>query len=91
MKIYDTKTIDVGVNGKLRAVNLGQLFRLISDGKTPALSRQSHTAKNWSCAVLLGSSKGRFSSPNLLDKPAKSKYLPFVEKIALTFLTGVTG
>jgi len=39
MKIYDTKTIDVGVNGKLRTVSLGQLFRLISDGKTPALSR----------------------------------------------------
>jgi hypothetical protein len=40
MKIYDTKTIDVGVNGKLRTVSLKQLLRLITDGKTPAISRQ---------------------------------------------------
>jgi hypothetical protein len=42
MKIYDTKTIDVGVNGKLRRVSLKQLLRLIVDGKTPAISRQGH-------------------------------------------------
>jgi len=43
MKIYDTKTIDVAVNGKLRMVSLKQLLRLISDGKTPALTKQGHS------------------------------------------------
>ena len=42
MKIYDTKTIDVVVDGKLRAVSLKQLPRLISEGKTPTLTRQGH-------------------------------------------------
>lgn len=40
MKIYDTKTIDVAVNGKLRTVSLKELHRLIVDGKTPALTKQ---------------------------------------------------
>ena len=43
MKIYDTKTMDVVANGKLRAVSLKQLLRIISDGKTPTLTKQGHS------------------------------------------------
>ena len=43
MKIYDTKTIDVCVKGKLRMVSLHELLRLIEAGKTPALTKQGHT------------------------------------------------
>ena len=42
MKIYDAKTIDVAVNGKLRMVSLNELLRLIVDGKNPALTKQGH-------------------------------------------------
>jgi len=42
MKIYDTKTIDSAVNGKLRMVSLNELLRLIVDGKNPALTKQGH-------------------------------------------------
>jgi hypothetical protein len=42
MKIYDTKTIDCAVNGKLRMVSLNELLQLINDGKTPALTKQGH-------------------------------------------------
>jgi hypothetical protein len=42
MKIYDTKTIDCAVNGKLRMVSLHELLRLIEAGKTPALTKQGH-------------------------------------------------
>lgn len=42
MKIYQTKTIDVAVNGKLRMVSLNELLRLIVAGKNPALTKQGH-------------------------------------------------
>ena len=42
MKIYDAKTIDVCVNGKLRMVSLTELLRLIVAGKNPALTKQGH-------------------------------------------------
>lgn len=42
MKIYETKTIDVCVNGKLRMVSLNELLRLIVVGKNPALTKQGH-------------------------------------------------
>ena len=41
MKIYDTKTIDVAVNGKLRTVSLKELHRLIVKGKEPAITKSS--------------------------------------------------
>ena len=40
MKIYDTKTIDVCVNGNLRTVSLNELLILIIDGKKPAFTKQ---------------------------------------------------
>lgn len=40
MKIYDSKTIDVCVSGKLRMVSLNELLRLIVAGKKPALTKQ---------------------------------------------------
>ncbi len=43
MKIYDAKNIDVVVNGKLRAVSLKHLLRLISDGKTHTLTANKRT------------------------------------------------
>ncbi len=42
MKIYDTKTIDCAVNGKLRMASLNELLRLIVAGKNPALTKQGH-------------------------------------------------
>ena len=40
MKIYQEKSIDVCVAGKLRMVSLNELLRLIVDGKNPALTKQ---------------------------------------------------
>ena len=42
MKIYQEKSIDVCVNGKLRMVSLNELLRLIVAGKNPALTKQGH-------------------------------------------------
>lgn len=42
MKIYDSKTLDVCVSGKLRMVSLKELMRLIVAGKNPALTKQGH-------------------------------------------------
>jgi hypothetical protein len=42
MKIYETKTIDVAINGKLRMVGLNELLRMIVAGKNPALTKQGH-------------------------------------------------
>ena len=42
MKIYQEKSIDVCVNGKLRMVSLNELLRLIIAGKNPALTKQGH-------------------------------------------------
>ena len=42
MKIYQEKSIDVCVGGKLRMVSLTDLLRLIVAGKNPALTKQGH-------------------------------------------------
>ena len=41
MKIYDAKTLDVSHNGKLQTVSVTELFQLLADGYTPALTEQA--------------------------------------------------
>lgn len=42
MKICNTKFLDVVENGKLRTVSLNEFHDLITDGETPALTKQGH-------------------------------------------------
>jgi len=39
-KIYDQKLLEVSLHGKLRTVSTTELFQLIADGYTPALTEQ---------------------------------------------------
>lgn len=39
-KIYDQKLLDIAINGKLRTVSVTELFQLIVDGYSPALTEQ---------------------------------------------------
>ena len=41
MKIYETKSFDVVVNGKLRVASLKELHQLIVQGKEPAIAKPS--------------------------------------------------
>ena len=41
MKIYDAKILDVSHNGKLQTVSVTELFQLLADGYTPALTEQA--------------------------------------------------
>ncbi len=41
MKIYDAKTLDVFLNGKLQTISVTELFQLIADGFSPILTEQA--------------------------------------------------
>lgn len=39
MKIFDAKTLDIVVDGKLHVISLKELHRLIVEGKEPAITK----------------------------------------------------
>ena len=41
MKIYEEKLLEITIHGKLRTVSVTELFHLIADGYSPALTQQS--------------------------------------------------
>jgi len=41
MKIYENKILEITIHGKSRTVSVTELFHLIADGYSPALTQQS--------------------------------------------------